>query len=279
MIKHLKLDTRFGNAVVEVSEEAFTHLADYEIAIEEELELLPLQPSYVFSYDLEEKVLKPTTLRNVRFCEHRNDMFKIYRYMDSLEYHEYPDLRKCPIYVNYNFLPLYEKVTYEKGLRVKVEYYSSYDDLTGVYENLVVQEDHRYLLYPGRLIPRIRDVEISWYKQNDLVGYNKTIRTYFDANKAAKLHEKRKEQNIVELKNIIYQTMLVAKGEAEGLNAVLGLFDDLNSDMQTYVQGHEQILISRISVYDNPDIDLLLPGQNLTLRDYLINQLSLPKGA
>ena len=198
--------------------------------------------------------------------------FKVYRFVEGA----YLSRFAPPSEINFRILNLHRKETFEKGLRVQVDYYAHYDEgAQERFDDVVVRERHAYVYMPYRAIPIRRDITIEWLLNDESVGYTKTKTRHFLGTEGAKVHEKRKVANVMNLKAIIFGFFVQALGAEQGLSRVNTLFGYLFQPIETYTKGHEGFLIDAIAAYDEEVFDYPFGGG--TLRQYLISELDIPK--
>lgn len=199
----------------------------------------------------------------------RQRAFKLYDHVEGSYKPTAP-----PAEIDYRLLNLHRQEEFDKGLRVAVNYYAQSDGKN--FSDLVIGEQHTYQYMPYRAIPLRRDISIQWYLVNETVGFEKTKTRHFYGTKGAKVHEKRKEANVMNLKAIIFGFYTAQLGVDEGLRAVNTLFGYLFQTIETYVKGHEGFLIDAIQDYEDAVLDeYLQPG--VTLRQHLVSELTIPQ--
>ena len=199
--------------------------------------------------------------------------FRVYSYAEGyLKNRVY-----LPTELDYRLLNLHRKETFDRGLRVRVDYFGQYEKgQENPFRELVVSEHHSYQYMPYRMIPTEREILIEWLRNDGTIGCTKPKNRHFLGTEGAKVHEKRKAANVMNLKAVIYGFFVQALGESQGLSRVNILFGYLFQGIETYVKGHEGFLIDAIRDYDEEVFDYPF-AEEVTLRQYLISELDIPK--
>ncbi len=199
--------------------------------------------------------------------------FRVYSYAEGyLKNRVY-----LPTELDYRLLNLHRKETFDRGLRVRVDYFGHYEQgEENPFRELVVSEHHSYQYMPYRMIPTEREILIEWLRNDGSVGCTKTKTRHFLGTEGAKVHEKRKQANVMNLKAIIFGFFTQALGADQGLSRVNMLFGYLFQPIETYTKGHEGFLIDAIAAYDEEVFDYPI-AQGVSLRQYLISELDIPK--
>ena len=199
--------------------------------------------------------------------------FKAYRFMPA-----YTGSRdELPDTVNYRLLPLHVHQVLDRGLRIELTSYGTYDGVS--YSDPVVRELHDYDWYPQRSIPRYREKRIQFLMENGAVGYEKVMPTYFTTNEASKLHQARKAANIGAMKETLLQLFMREAGPEVGYARVTSMFSDMLTDVQTYEQAQEGPLLDMVATYSETILDAAMSPFNgsPTIREYIISELDIPK--
>lgn len=200
--------------------------------------------------------------------------FKAYRFVEGA----YLSRFAPPSEINYKLLNLNKNEILDRGLRVGVDYYGKYFGKEN-YEDLVIREIHTYQYMPFRAIPLRNDITIQWFLNDDTIGFTKVKTRHFTGTEGAKVHEKRKQANVMNVKAVIFHLFTLHLGQEEGLDRVNRLFADLFQLIETYVKGHEQFLIDAMGSYQEAVLDYPLHGGAAapTIREYIISELDIPK--
>lgn len=279
-MKYLKIDTRLNNSITGYQESTYgDSLQAYEQEVQitdHELSVFPGQTPALYSYNLTESKVEENTQFFTDRVFFSGLYYKIYDYMNG-DYTQF-ELNVCPSTVAYNHLPIDSKTTYDRGLIIKVDFVR-YQGYTGhhIGNDFVIVEEYAYDWISGTQIPSKRYVTVKWLMTDDTVGHQLVIPHTFHGTEPLKVHEKRKNQNIINIKGVVFETLRLIFGVTDGTTRAYTLLDELEAvkPISTYIQGDEQPLINAFATLPNTDLDVeLMPG--LSLRTYVLDQLSIP---
>lgn len=198
------------------------------------------------------------------------DEFKVYRFTEGVVL----DRTAPPSEIDYRLLNLHRKEMLDRGLRARVDYYGQSDGT--IYSDVVVRERHQYQWLPYRSIPSRRRIYIAWILGDGSIGHTKVKTRYFTITEGSKLHQKRKQANIAALKETLLGLFIREAGQSEGYARVTAMFSSMFIAVQTYEQAQEQPLLDMVATHVEPILDKPLYDQGPSIRQYLIDELTIP---
>lgn len=142
-----------------------------------------------------------------------------------------------PEMINYTQLGLFKKITMDKGLVTKNEFYRYYDPNTNEYSDLFVKESFTYIeqnpLYLGY-------VTLSeWYDTEDQVGHSKEFTRMFTSPEIIDFGIKKRSNVVANAKLYAFQTIGQANAYA--------LLDYCQAEISIYVQGNTPPIVARVN--------------------------------
>lgn len=106
---------------------------------------------------------------------------------------------------SYDVLGMHKKPTInEDGLLSTMEYYKEYDSETSTFSDLIVKEENVYTLNELGLVSQ-REKTISFYLEDNTIGYSKNILKYYDTTTNFKAV---REEADTRRKNLVYKAEL-----------------------------------------------------------------------
>jgi hypothetical protein len=188
--------------------------------------------------------------------------YKIYKYTDIT-----PEFYMItPVDVNYNILGLHKKRTVIKGELKTVEYYGEYDETTNTYSDIVLKETRDYHRDENNLIIK-RVLTIEWYYLDDTKSpYTKNTIKYYSIDEKIKEGDRRRNNIISSLKLTLFGLL----GQANGYD----LLSVLTQEMSLYRDGSKSPLITKLQNIQKTYLDNMVPGTNIVIRDYIVNELT-----
>lgn len=196
--------------------------------------------------------------------------FKIYQFTEGYV----ADRTLPPTEIDYRLLNLHRKEMLDRGLRARVDYYGQSDGT--IYSDVVVREQHEYEWLPYRSIPSRRTIIIDWILGDGSIGHSKTKTRYFTITEGSKLHQKRKQANIAAMKESLLGLFIRQAGQTEGYARVTAMFSAMFIAVQTYEQAQEQPLLDIVATHIEPILDAALYANGPTIRQYLLDELTIP---
>lgn len=208
--------------------------------------------------------------------------------------------RDLPTELVYDVLDLQKHYLRDRGLIRQKGFYDHYVRSTDSYHGLAVQEVWEYEFMPGtRQLPLRRVKKIRFYLRNKTVGFVKEKTTEYVNSDPAKVHEKRKNANVMNIKAILfdrfvkyythgaYQALQPStpeeegaarqQGYTQGLNEVNALFFQVKSNLDTYIEGHEGYLLDQWLTLDQEALNSpISPGLPVSIKDFVYNELDIP---
>lgn len=200
--------------------------------------------------------------------------FKLYHFCEGYE----GSRTNPPSEIDFSILGLQKHEVLDRGLRQAREYYAHYDQANDVYDDLIVRINHHYEFFPYRMLPSRLEERVEWYRNDGTVGHTKVKTTHYSTKQAAKVHKARKEANVIEIKEKLSQLFKQALGAKESVSQLTMLDGYLFQPTETYIKGHEWVLIDAVQNYDSELFDYPLPGgaDAPTVREYVVSQLTIP---
>jgi hypothetical protein len=144
---------------------------------------------------------------------------------------------------DYDILGFQKKRTFNaKGELYLIEYYEDFDGAT--YHNLIVKEERQYIRDPQSGWVYMRLLTVTWYLEDDSVGYTKTSKKFYSMPESYD-EGKSRRGNVIN-NTSIYLLGLV--GETDGID----FMNYVTTEIDLYVKGSVLPLINKVGATTKP---------------------------
>jgi hypothetical protein len=151
-----------------------------------------------------------------------------------------------PSDINYDIFGLIKKRTVISGELISVEYYSSYDEKTDIYSNLVVKESKTYNRDSINIILS-RTTKIDWYLTDGTVGCSKELIKYYAPDEAIAEGVERRRTMISFAKNTLLSELRKIYSDTTSQQYAYDLLISLSTEIKYFEDGYTQPLIDGVN--------------------------------
>lgn len=131
------------------------------------------------------------------------------------------------------------------GSLIEKYYYKNYDGT--IYSDLVVKDEYVYTYVPPYNLVFYRDETITWYLEDDSIGYVKTFRKYYDS-RCSIIEANKRRSNLIDTSQA-YGMANITGLHASGIGNGQHFFLDISTELDNYRVGVKmQELIDKIQV-------------------------------
>ena len=189
-----------------------------------------------FSSEIDSELLDDIVLAHTGYPA----TYRIWKYVS------FPDLsdQTIPPYenINLNLLPIYKRISkFDRGLIVAKEW-SSDENFT----NLLITEEWIFTIKPNTQRPSKRVITINWLLSDGTVGSTSELVAVYDKKTGLEIHEKRKNDNIANIKNFIFD-FIQEYDLVNGKIQAYILYERIKTQIADYISSNETLLIQTVT--------------------------------